>query len=191
MLDDWQNAIASADMADWVTVVTYLAAALLAARAASDAWLRRERRENLFWRLTAILMVLLGINELLDLQVLLTTAGRAYARSAGWYGEHRPLQYAFVVSLSAAAAFIGIVTVWLMRQAHRAVRLALLGLVFIGLFVLLRAASFHHLDDFLGRGNPVFNLGSIQELAGILIVALAAALYPQMRAGFAGRRGGR
>jgi len=61
------------------------------------------------------------------------------------------------------------------------VRLALVGLVFLGLFVLVRAASFHHLDELLGRGSPDFNWGSIQEMAGIVIVAAAALLYSRKR----------
>jgi hypothetical protein len=66
---------------------------------------------------------------------------------------------------------------WLTRRTPSAVRLALVGLVFIGVFVFLRAASFHHLDDLLGRDALVFNWGTLQELAGIAIVALAAQRY--------------
>jgi hypothetical protein len=57
------------------------------------------------------------------------------------------------------------------------VRLALSGLALIGLFIIFRAASFNHVDEFLGRGNPAFNWGSIQEMLGILIVAGSAAIY--------------
>ena len=66
---------------------------------------------------------------------------------------------------------------WLTRRAPAAVRLALAGLVFIGVFVRSRAASFHHLDKFLGRGPPAFSWGSTQEMPGILLVAGAEALY--------------
>lgn len=62
-------------------------------------------------------------------------------------------------------------------NTHVAVRMALAGFVFIGLFVLSRAASFHHLHEILGRGAPEFNWGSLQEMAGILLVTAAAALY--------------
>lgn len=177
MISDWQSSIAHADMADWVTVAAYLLAASLSALAAGHARLRREARDGMFWRITAVLLILLGINELLDLQALLTSVGREYAKANGWYGEHRRVQYVFVMALGVAAAVAGIAMLWLTRRAHGAVRLALAGLVFIGLFVLLRAASFHHLDDILGGGAPTFNWGSLQELAGVLIVAAAAALY--------------
>lgn len=181
MITQWQSSIAEADMADWVTVAAYLLAAVLALKAARLSRIRREVRERLFWQITGVLLVFLGINELLDLQTLLTSAGREYAKANGWYGQHRPVQYAFVIALGAAAVLAGIAMLWLTRRTHIAVRLALAGLVFIGLFVLLRAASFHHLDDLLGRGAPSFNYGSIQEMAGILIVAAGAALYGRKR----------
>jgi hypothetical protein len=122
-------------------------------------------------------MVLLGINELLDLQTLLTLAGRAHAKANGWYPEHRRVQLFFVVGLAAVALTAGMAMLWLIRRAPAAVRLALAGLIFIGLFVLLRAASFHHMDRYLGYGFASFNWGSVQEMAGILIVAVAAILY--------------
>ncbi len=177
MISAWQTSIATADMADWVTVAAYLGAAVLSARAADHAGLRAERKETTFWRITTVLLVLLGINELLDLQALLTSAGRAHAKANGWYDHRRTVQYLFVFGLSAAAIVAGCAMLWLTRGAHAAVRLALGGLVFIGLFVLVRAASIHHFDAFLGGGMPAFNWGSIQEMAGILLVAAAALLY--------------
>lgn len=177
MIDDWEASIAHADMADWVTVTAYLLAAIVSAWAATHASLRREARERTFWQVTAVLLVFLGINELLDLQTLLTMIGRANAKANGWYPEHRRIQYLFIIGLTVATAVAGLVVLWLTRRAHAMVRLALMGLGFIGLFVLLRAASFHHFDDLLGRGAPSFNWGSIQEMAGIIIVAGAAALY--------------
>lgn len=174
-------------MADWVTVAAYLVAALLSVRAARHGSLRREPRDTIFWRITAVLLVLLGINELLDMQTLLTSVGRAHAKENGWYGEHRRVQYIFVMTLGVAAVFVGMAALWFTRRAHSTVRLALVGLVFIGLFVLLRAASFHHLDEMLGRGAPDFNWGSVQEMAGILMVAAAAMFYTRKRRG-GGRR---
>jgi hypothetical protein len=60
--------IAEADMADWVTVTAYLFAAWVSARAARQAVLRSAARDSLFWRIAAVLLVLLGLDELLDAQ---------------------------------------------------------------------------------------------------------------------------
>ena len=177
MNSDWQTSIAKADAADWITVTAYLFAAVLSIRASKQAWLRREPVENIFWRVTAGLLVFLSVNELLDLQTLLTAIGRQHAVQNGWYGNHRPVQYLFIIGLSVVAIIAGIFMLWLTRRAHSAVRVALVGLLLIGLFVLFRAASFHHFDEVLGRGNPAFNLGSIQEMMGIIIVAGSATMY--------------
>ena len=182
MIEEWRVSIANADAADWVTVAAYLLAAWLAVRAAMQATVLQEVRERLFWRAAAMLLVLLGVNELLDLQTLLTALVRDHAKANGWYGQHRQVQYAFVLALGAVGALLGLAAVWFTRRMHATVSLALAGLVFIGVFVLIRAASFHHLDDLLGRGWPVFNWGSLQELAGILIVGVAALLYGRAEA---------
>lgn len=181
MIEDWQASIANADLADWVTVAAYIVAAALCARAAMQAWLRREPREDIFWRGVAVLMLFLGINELLDLQTLITMIGRADAKAHGWYEGRREVQYYFVTGLTAATVIGGVAMIWLTRRADIAVRLALVGLAFIGLFILLRAASFHHLDMLLSSGARVFNWGSVQEMAGIMIVAGAAAFYARKR----------
>lgn len=183
LIADRLASVGRADMADWVTAAAYLVAALLTVRAARQAALRSEASERRFWRISTVLLVLLGINELLDLQTLLTAVGRADAEANGWYGHHRRVQYIFVMALAGAAAIAGLALLWLTKRSHAAVRLALVGLVFIGLFVLLRAASFHHLDDLLGRGWAPFNWGSLQEMAGILVVAGAALFYVRKRGG--------
>lgn len=181
MISEWQSSIAQADVADWVTVAASLLAAFMSVRAAGDARFKSQERDVLFWRITAVLLVLLGFNELLDTQTLLTSLGRAYAKANGWYGEHRWVQYSFVIVLGVAAVFAGIAMLWLTRSSHVSVRLALAGLGFIGVFALLRAASIHHLDDFLNGGAPEFSWGSLQEMAGILLVAGTAALNSQTR----------
>ncbi len=181
MIDVWLASIDHADMADCVTAAAYMFAASFSARAARQARLRCETRETMFWRSTAVLLVLLGINELLDLQTLLIEIGRANAEAYGWYGVHRKVQYVFVIALIVAAVLAGAALLWVTRRTHRAVRLAIAGLAFIGLFVLLRAASFHHLDDLLGRGIASFTWRSFEETVGIVIVAAAALLYTRER----------
>lgn len=181
MFSEWQSAVAQADFADWVTVAAYLVAAAASLRASEHAWMKRQTRDKVFWQFVSGLLIFLGINELLDLQALLTSVGREYAKANGWYGEHRSVQYIFVLALGFAAVLAGIVMLWLTRRTDASVRVALVGLVFIGLFVLLRAASFHHFDELLGGGAPEFNWGSVQEMLGIVIVACGALAYTRKR----------
>ena len=177
MISKWRASIEEADLADWVTVATYLLAAILCAQAARRAAQLGAVRERTFWLITALALVLLGINELLDLQTLLTMAARSHARAHDWYEHRRAVQCAFVTALAGAAGLAGIAVLWFTRRTHSAVRLAQIGLTFIVAFILLRAASFHHVDLILGRGLADVTLGSLQEIAGIFVVAAAARLY--------------
>lgn len=181
MIEQWTADVAGTGAVEWATVAAYLVAALLAVRAAGTARDAGQNGEKRFWLTLATLLVLLGINEPLDLQLLMTDIPRAHAKSHDWYNDRRQIQFVFVLALGAAAAVAGIAVVWLTWRMPRSVQLALVGLVFIGLFVLLRAASFHHLDDLLGRGFLIFNLGELQELIGVSIVAGAAILRTRDR----------
>ena len=171
------TSIFDADIADWATVLAYVIVSLLSAHAAVYAGRRRQTRERVFWQVTAALLIFFGINELLDLQTFLSSAARAHAKAYGWYEQRRAVQYGFVLILAATAVSAGMAMLWLTRRASGAVRAALGGLIFIGTFILLRAASFHHLDEFFDRGAPAFNYGSLQETAGVLMIAGAAIFY--------------
>lgn len=177
MISEWQDSIARPDLADWVTVTAYFITAVATVRAASVADPKRQPGERLFWRNAALALILLALNELLDLQTLLTSISRAHGQANGWYEWRRTVQYGFVAALGGAILLAGIALLRLLKQMHAAVGLALAGFVCIGLFVLARAASFHHLDEVLGSGPAMFHVDSMQEMAGILVVAVAAALY--------------
>jgi hypothetical protein len=177
LIRDWGLSISSPEWAEWLTVLAYLIAAILCNRAVPNAVAGKIVGDQRFWGLTAGLLALLGINEVLDLQKLLTLVARAHAKTHGWYGEHRKYQYLFILTLTCVAMTAGSVIAWRSRAAHFSVRLALLGLVVIGLFALSRAASFHHVLDLLGGRLWTTNLASMLELSGIVIVAVAAVIY--------------
>lgn len=173
---DWRNSIARADAADWITVAAYFIAAAIALMAARGAH-GYARREAAFWTFTAALMAFLGINELFDFQTIITIVGREWAVEQGWYEDRRLYQFEFILALAVIAFVVGAAMLRLTRGTHRSVRVALLGLVFIGVFVLVRAASFHHVSDLMGMGPDGFTIGSMQEMLGILIVGTAAWVY--------------
>ena len=89
MIGEWQASIAHPAMSDWVTVAVYLMAVLASAFAFRKAVERHQHRERSIWRIIALLMLALAINELLDLQSLVTIAGRASAHANGWYTVER------------------------------------------------------------------------------------------------------
>jgi len=159
----------------WFIVAAYFAAAALsfwAARAAQE-----NGREWLFWFGCALLMVLLAFNKQLDLQSYVTTFGRSLAEKEGWFRERRGVQEIFILLL-AIVAVATIATLWFwLRHSAAAVKTGAFGLVLLFAFILLRAASFHHMDSWVTRNVAGMRSGWWLELLGIAVTALSAIAY--------------
>lgn len=180
----WEPGIGDPTFLGWLTVAAYLAAALLAGRAARHH-LRQalgpgprplpaalHARVGLCWAVLTAGLLLLGINKQLDLQTWLTEIGRDLARRQGWYEGRRRVQVLFIAAVAAAGA----AGLWLSARALRPVwpqvRLAFLGAIGLTVFVVVRAASFHGVDAILKRG-PV-HLNWMLELGALAVLLVAA-----------------
>ncbi len=148
----WRPGIGDPTVIGWVTVVAYLVAALCASgppgASPGPTMCTRIGRRRSGW--CSALLVGLGINKQLDLQTLVTQIGRDVIWSLGLYQQRREFQVGFILAVAlicvaAVAAFF-----WFARRSLRYRWLALVGTVFIFGFVVVRAASFHHIDAFLG-----------------------------------------
>lgn len=173
----WEFGINDPTFLGWFTVGTYLLAAWLAWRAANRAATDRQVSEGRFWTGTSILFVLLAINKQLDLQVLLTDVGRYWAVQHDLYQQRRVFQQAFmaVVALAGSIALAG--GFYISRGRDAMVRWALLGIVVVGSYILIRAASFHHTDRLFRTEVFGVRWNWIVELAGLAIAAVAAWRY--------------
>jgi hypothetical protein len=163
----------------WLTVVAYAAAAVLcfiAARrclvATDDGQARRRYR---MWLGVAVFMMLLCINKQLDLQSLFTDVGRVLANREGWYNQRRIVQRWFVIAVATAGAMTFVIIAWKLRSILKERIILLLGLCSLITFIIIRAASFHHVDMLLGSRILGFRLNWILELGGIALIALSAA----------------
>jgi hypothetical protein len=84
------------------------------------------------------------------------------------------VQEAFIYLVAASAVVtIGLMTL-LLRGILGRVWLALVGLGFVCAFVVIRAASFHHVDVLLGSTAAGIKLNWLLELPGPILVALVA-----------------
>ncbi len=146
-----------------------------------------RRGQFRFWAFCAIALFLFGLNKQLDLHQLITQVGRDWARAQGWYENRREVQSIFVKCLAGGAAAALLTMIWALRGMTLRYYIALLGLMFLGFYVLIRAASFHHVDHFLGLGTEGFRLAWLVELGGIAITAAAAALPERASPGNANR----
>lgn len=178
--DKWQIGIGDPSIMGWMTVVAYFATALLCWRCASIT--RRlssdqsvSRRSSLFWFLLAGFLFLLGINKQLDLQTWFTLFVKGLALDEGWYEYRQIAQALFILGIALLGLGVLAIVWWLTQGAIRRHRLALLGSFFLGSFILIRASSFHHVDQALGFRLAGLKVNWILELGGVACVAIAAA----------------
>jgi len=179
-LGAWSPGIGDPTVLGWVTVAGYGVAAWLcyrasngpspdACQAGSIAW-----RERILWRILVGILIALGINKQLDLQSAMTELLRIAARGLGWYEFRREYQAAFIEMLVIATLIAWGSLVAFSWKMSRSVKIAGLGLSLLGAFVLMRAASFHHVDALIGHRGLSLELDWIIELGGIGVIALAA-----------------
>lgn len=173
----WQPGIGDPSIMGWATVAAYLTTAVLCAICARRAQ-AGERHARAYWVGVALIMLLLGINKQLDLQSWFSQTARDFVISHGWYESRRSLQKTFIGALVLAGASALVWLFWIFRDQGHAARVSALGLVLLSAFVVLRAASFHHVDlllraDLLGlRGNWILELGGISIVAAGAVARL-------------------
>ncbi len=156
----------------WIIVVAYGCGALLTVTVGRSAATPRERY---FWYLSAAVLVLLGLNKQLDLQLLLTDEARNLAKAGGWYEQRRTVQGVFLLVLGFGAAGVAVLLAWWLRRSAHEVKIAAAGLLLLTGFVLLRAAAFHHIDAWVTVDIAGLRSGWWLELAGIALIGAAAA----------------
>jgi hypothetical protein len=116
----------------------------------------------------------LGINKQLDLQSALTEAGRVLARYQGWFEQRQLVQLAFIALVAIICLIAAITLLLWTRGAPIPTRLALMGTTMVLGFVLIRAASFHHVDQFIGQRILGLRWNWILEMSGISLVLFAS-----------------
>jgi hypothetical protein len=156
----------------WMTVLAYVAAGVLCL--GNSMLAAQALRPARFWTVTCVFMFALALNKQLDLQSWFTQMGRDLALSQGWYEWRRVVQLFFILSLALggfAAAFA--LRYWL-RDSWSEYRVACVGAIALMVFIVARAAAFHHVDTLIGMRLRGVRLNVIFELSAIALVALGA-----------------
>jgi hypothetical protein len=167
----WSPGIGDPTVIGWVTVAAYCTAMVLCYLCCRTAPPGPHRR---FWLYMTVVMALLGINKQLDLQTWFTQTGRDIALAQGWYQHRRLVQAIFIAWLVLAGLAAQFWLVDLLRHLDKYARRAVTGLVLLTVFVIVRATSFHHVDQMLGFTIENIQVNAILELGGIGLIALAA-----------------
>jgi len=174
----WVPGLGDPSLMGQMTVVAYGLAALLCALCGlygSRGFAQPlGRQSRLFWWGMVTLLVALGINKQLDLQSLLTVVGREMAVAEGWYDHRRSVQRGFIAAfvLASLAAIMALGQRY--QQLIKTQWCAAIGLLLLLLFVLGRAASFHHVDQLINVQVAGLRLNWVLELGGLGWIALAA-----------------
>lgn len=172
---EWRLGIGDPTPVGWFTVFAYLAVAIACggtAMAERRAALRGEPARSTPWWVLCGLLLFLGINKQLDLQTWLGSTARNLSRAQGWYAERRFVQALFIAGLAVAGLVFLTALAWSIRGLWRRCGVALVGSVFLIVFVLARASSFHHVDVLLGSSVLGVRWNWILELGGIATVGL-------------------
>jgi hypothetical protein len=130
-------------------------------------------RELRAWTWITAAFLALGITKLLGLETALTETSRLVARSQGWYSQRQLVQIAFIVVVAVICVIALIIIARWARKASAATFLALTSSIFCVGYVLVRAASFHHVDGIIYTQVFGLRLNWIMEIGGIGIVLLA------------------
>lgn len=175
----WSPGIGDPSIVGWLTVALYATAAFLCWRAAQASGKLAPQKpgralETTLWWLLSIVLCFLCINKQLDLQTAMTEFGRMLSRREGWYEERRMYQQLFIAALGIGGAFCAFLLLFITRKMSGSIKLAMAGLCMIGVFVVIRASSFHHVDQFLGSSVLGIKWNWILEISGIGIIVLAA-----------------
>jgi hypothetical protein len=172
---NWSPRIGDPTIGGWVTVALYLLAAVSCWISARELVLEdiasNERRA--WWAISALFLAL-GINKQLDLQSALTETGRVLAHYQGWFEQRQLVQLAFIALVAIICLIAAIALLLWTRSAPTPARLALIGTSMVLGFVLIRAASFHHVDQFIGQRILGLRWNWILEMSGISLVLFAS-----------------
>lgn len=180
----WTPGIGDSHVFGWAIVGIYLAAAVACAIVGRRGGFpnQTQGRELLFWWLCAALLALLAVNKQLDLQSLLTAVARCVALDQGWYEDRRDVQRKFVLAVLAGGLLLVIVSGLWLRKTFARTGLAILGLGLVSTFVVIRAASFHHVDSLINETLLGLRMNWLLELPGPILILVAAVRTGRFRA---------
>jgi hypothetical protein len=175
---NWSPGIGDPTVEGWATVVLYFLAVLSTWKTANIVRARERfvAGERYTWSAISILFVALGINKQLDLQTALTELGRVVAENQGWYDDRQIVQVRFVIGVAVICVLVTCALLVLARKSPASTWLALVGTATVLAFVFIRAASFHHIDRFLGSTILGLRWNWVLEMGGISAVIVGSEL---------------
>jgi len=120
-------------------------------------------------------IALLGNIKQVKLQSALTEIGRIMANKQGWYADRQQIQTAFISGIATVGLKLFSTTLYMTWDAPPPSLWALLGGTGLVLFVIIQAASFHHVDPMLGYRFSGLRISSLLEMGPLLVIIIGSA----------------
>lgn len=164
----WHAGIGDATIFGWITVAFYL---LAVARCVVKAKASKKFGGNYqFWLYLAVFLLFLGLNKQLDLQSWFTETLKDSAQAHGWYEHRRPVQVVFIVALGFGMLIALISFRLFLANTWRNYKLTWVGIILLCTYILIRAASFHHVDLLIHSEILGLSINVLMEIGAILLI---------------------
>ena len=176
--DGWQPGFGDNDLVGWMITLSYFLVALLCTAAFRDEArsyrVTKRLQRPAFWLILTALLVLLGFNKQLDLQTWVQSTGDNLVVSGGLEDHRWGIKLLSLLTLALAGAGVSMAMLLYIGRQWRLYLLTFVGLLYLGVFVVLRAAdSLPVLNDINQRYYESIHLAL--ELPGVLMIGVSAA----------------
>lgn len=172
LVGSWSPGIGDPSLGGWLTVLLYVAAAWMTWRVLKTMpkAARNGSHERWFWRLLFLGLILLAVNKQLDLQSALTEIGRMAAERGGWYEDRHQVQAAFIAGVAIMGLTAMAAVLYLVWDSPSETLMTLAGAAGLLIFVIVRAASFHHVDAWLGQDIAGIRMNWLMEMGSLMVI---------------------
>ena len=166
----WHAGIGDPTLFGWLTVAAYGLAAFLCFK--QSGIVKKQGGGARFWLVLSAVLLLLAINKQLDLQSWFTQVMRDSAHAHGWYAQRRAMQLAFIAILGLGMLIVLLSLRLFLANSWRHYKLVWVGIALLCAFIVIRAASFHHMDILINSNILGIKINVILELLALFIIIL-------------------
>lgn len=178
-IGSWSPGIGDPTPVGWLTVGFYGLAVWLSYQVVRREYNLHESLDNdekWLWWAFVFGLAFLGVNKQLDLQSAVTEMARMLAVYGGWYNDRREAQVWFVGVVALISVVILLVMFFITKGKIRSTKLTVFGFVFLLSFIVIRAASFHHIDIFIKNSYFGIQVNWLLEIGGLIVICYGAFL---------------
>ena len=168
--DRWHPGLGDPTVFGWLTVFVYLLAAWRCVVRADAS--KKVGGNFQLWLYLAGLLLFLAVNKQLDLQSWLTEIARDSAKAHSWYEQRRTVQMAFISLLGVGFVLALFGLRLFLANSWRHFKITWFGVTLLCVFILMRAASFHHFDIVISTDILGLKINVLLELSAIALIIL-------------------